>query len=122
MFQMYQVMCLAELRLLVPDESPLGPRPASLEQIFTKVQGQDANNQLLNAVGLEDCFRPTDLIDAYFLVNIHPNHRQFLRFGFEGVAYEYLVLPFGLSLTPRTFAKCAKAALALLREREAFAS
>lgn len=74
MFRMYQ-----ELRLLVPDDSPLGPHPASLEQIFTKVQVEDANNQLLNAVGLEDCFKPTDLIDAYFHVAIHPNHRQFLR-------------------------------------------
>lgn len=43
---------------------------------------------------------------------IYPDHRQFLRF--EGTVYEYLVL---LSLTPRTFTKCVKAALALLRKR-----
>ncbi|XP_019204408.1 uncharacterized protein LOC109195978 [Oreochromis niloticus] len=73
--------------------------------------------QLLNAVGPGDWFATIDLTDAYFHVAIHPKHRQFLRFAFEGVAYEYLVLPFGLSLAPRTFTKCAEAALAPLRER-----
>ncbi len=31
-----------------------------------------------------------------------PHHRRFFRFAFEGVAYQYKVLPFGLFLTPRT--------------------
>ncbi|KAI2664298.1 Transposon Ty3-G Gag-Pol polyprotein [Labeo rohita] len=43
---------------------------------------------------------------------IAPHHRRFLRFAFEGVAYQYTVLPFGLSLAPRTFTKCMDAALA----------
>ncbi|XP_076746637.1 uncharacterized protein LOC112431703 [Maylandia zebra] len=73
--------------------------------------------QLLSAVGPGDWFATIDLTDAYFHVAIHPKHRQFLRFAFEGVAYEYLVLPFGLSLAPRTFTKCAEAALAPLRKR-----
>ncbi|XP_039882163.1 uncharacterized protein LOC120730097 [Simochromis diagramma] len=73
--------------------------------------------QLLNAVGPGDWFATIDLTDAYFHVAIHPKHRQFLRFAFEGIAYEYLVLPFGLSLAPCIFTKCAKAALAPLRER-----
>ncbi|XP_065325845.1 uncharacterized protein LOC134621241 [Pelmatolapia mariae] len=73
--------------------------------------------QLLNAVGPGDWFATIDLTDACFHVAIHPKHRQFLRFAFEGVAYEYLVLPFGLSLAPRTFTKCAEAVLAPLRER-----
>ncbi|KAI2653632.1 ORF V: Enzymatic polyprotein [Labeo rohita] len=46
-----------------------------------------------------------------------PHHRRFLRFAFEGVAYQYTVLPFGLSLAPRTFTKCMDAALAPLRQR-----
>ncbi|KAL3976218.1 tctex1 domain-containing protein 2 [Sarotherodon galilaeus] len=73
--------------------------------------------QLLNGVGLGDWFVTIDLTDAYFHVAIHPKHRQFLRFAFEGIAYEYLVLPFGLLLAPCTFTKCAEAALAPLRER-----
>lgn len=50
-------------------------------------------------------------------MTIHPNYRQFLRFAFEGVAYKYLVLPFGFLLAPCTFAKCVEVALAPLRER-----
>lgn len=50
-----------------------------------------------------------DLRRAIFHVAIHPNHKHFLRFAFEGVAYEYPVLPFGLSLA---LCKCAEAPLA----------
>ncbi len=45
-----------------------------------------------------------------------PHHRRFLRFAFEGVAYQYTVLPFGLPLAPRTFTKCMDAALSPLRQ------
>ena len=64
-----------------------------------------------------DWFTTIDLTDAYFHVAIHPDHRQFPRFAFEGTAYEYLVLPFVLSLVPWTFTKCVEAVLALLREK-----
>ena len=74
--------------------------------------------QLLTAINPGDWFVTIDLTDAYFHVAIHPDHRQFLRFAFEGKAYEYRVLPFGLSLAPRTFTKCVEAALAPLRERD----
>ncbi len=40
-----------------------------------------------------------------------------LRFAFEGVAYQYTVLPFGLSLAPHTFTKCMDAALYPLRQK-----
>ncbi len=39
-----------------------------------------------------------------------------MRFAFEGVAYQYTVLPFGLSLAPRTFTRCMDAALSPLRQ------
>ncbi len=51
-----------------------------------------------------------------FHIQIAPHHRRFLRFAFEGVAYQYTVLPFGLSLAPRTFTKCMDAALSPLRQ------
>lgn len=40
--------------------------------------------QLLITVSLEDWFATIDLTDAYFHVVIHPHHRQFLHFAFEG--------------------------------------
>ncbi len=45
-----------------------------------------------------------------------PHHRRSLRFAFEGVAYQHMVLPFGLSLAPRTFTKCMDLALSPLRQ------
>ncbi len=52
-----------------------------------------------------------DLKDAYFHIQVAPHHRRF-----EGVAYQYKVLPFGLSLAPRTFTQCMDAALSPLRQ------
>ncbi len=69
------------------------------------------------------CIRPRywfaaiGLKDAYFHVSILPRHRPFLRFAFEGRAYQYKVLPFGLSLSPRVFTKVAEAALVPMREQ-----
>ncbi len=65
-----------------------------------------------------DWFMSLDLKDAYFHIQVAPRHRQFLRFAFEGVAYQYKVLPFGLSLAPRTFTRCMDAALSPLRQME----
>ncbi len=41
-----------------------------------------------------------DLKDTYFHIQIALHHRCFLRFAFEGTAYQYSVLPFGLALAP----------------------
>ncbi len=71
--------------------------------------------QILSQICTGDWFCSLDLKDAYFHIQIAPHHRRFLRFAFEGVAYQYTVLPFGLSLAPRTFTKCMDAALSPLR-------
>ncbi len=81
----------------------------------TAVQ-DDHTDQILSQICTEDWFCSLDLKDAYFHIQIAPHHRRFLRFAFEGVAYQYTVLPFGLSLAPRTFTKCMDAALSPLRQ------
>ncbi len=58
-----------------------------------------------------DLFMSLDLKDTYFHIQVAPYHRRFLRFAFEGVAYQYKVLRFGLSLAPHTFTGCMDAAL-----------
>ncbi|KAI2648082.1 ORF V: Enzymatic polyprotein [Labeo rohita] len=67
--------------------------------------------RILSCVRHQDWFAAIDLKDAYFHVSILPRHRPFLRFAFEGRAYQYKVLPFGLSLSPRVFTKVAEGAL-----------
>jgi len=63
-----------------------------------------------------DWFTTIDLKDAYFHVKIAPKHRKYLRFAFQGVAYEYNRLPLRYSLSPRTFSKCVATALQPLRD------
>ncbi|KAL0164048.1 hypothetical protein M9458_039801, partial [Cirrhinus mrigala] len=73
--------------------------------------------QILSHIRPGDWFFSLDLKDAYFHIQIAPHHRRFLRFAFEGVAYQYTVLSFGLSLAPRTFTKCMDVALSPPRQR-----
>ncbi len=73
--------------------------------------------RIFGCIRPRDWFAAIDLKDAYFHVSILPRHRPFLRFAFEGRAYQYKVLPFGLSLSPRVFTKVAEAALVPMREQ-----
>lgn len=58
-----------------------------------------------------ELFVSVDLKDAYFNIQLAPHHWHFLRFAFEGTAYQFKVLPFGLALALRAFTKCVNAAL-----------
>ncbi len=59
-----------------------------------------AHRHMIKCIQPQDWFSAIDLKDAYFHVSILPRHRLFLRFAFEGRAWQYKVLPFGLSLSP----------------------
>ena len=72
---------------------------------------------LLRTVRQGDWFTSLDLRDAYQHLAVYAPHRKFLRFGFEGRVYEYTVLPFGMSLSPRVFVKCTQVAVAPLRRQ-----
>lgn len=69
---------------------------------------------VLRSVTADDWFVSVDLKDAYFHVPIAIHHRKFLRFSFLNQAYQFKVLPFGLSLAPRVFTRCVSAALSPL--------
>ncbi len=72
--------------------------------------------RIIKCIQPQDWFAAIDLKDAYFHVSILLRHRPFLRFAFEGRAWQYRVLPFGLSLSPRVFMKVVEGALTPLWE------
>ena len=55
-----------------------------------------------------------DLSDAYLTVAINKRFIWFLIFQFNGKYYCYIVLPFGISSTPRKFTKLLKPQVAWL--------
>ena len=59
-----------------------------------------------------------DLKDAYLTVPIHPDHRKYLRFQWQGQAWQFRVLPFGLNSAPLTFTKLTKPIVSTLRRLE----
>ena len=58
-----------------------------------------------------------DLKDAYLHVPIRPGHSRYLRFLWQGQAYQYRALPFGLTTAPRAFTKVLQPLLAFLRRQ-----
>ena len=71
--------------------------------------------RLLELVQPGDWFPTINLKDAYFHIEVAQQHRKFLCFTFQGIAYKYNRLPFGYSLAPHTFSKCVDAVLQVLR-------
>lgn len=74
-----------------------------------------STREMLQAISPGEWFTTIDLMDAYFHVPIASRHQRFLRFAFQGRHYQFRVLPFGLSLSPRVFTRCVAAALAPLQ-------
>ena len=72
---------------------------------------------VLGAIAPGEWFTSVDLKDAYFHVPIAARHRQFLRFSYRGQRWQFRVLPFGLSLSPRVFSRCVAAALGPLHKQ-----
>jgi len=56
----------------------------------------------------KDYMCKVDLKDAYFCVPLHPRHRKYIRFQWEGQLYEFLCLCFGLGPALRIFTKLLK--------------
>ncbi len=88
------------------------PEPGPAQAPVQDVDAQ-AYDQMHTAPGLVCSDRPEGCLLSCFDPS---RHRLFLRFAFEGRAWQYRVLPFGLSLSPRVFTKVVEGALAPLRE------
>ena len=72
---------------------------------------------VMKALKVGDWMASLDLKDAYFHVPIYPGHRQYLRFCIQDRCYQYKVLPFGLTTSPRTFTKVLAPVIAYLHSR-----
>ncbi len=93
------------------------PGSASLEPGFAQAPVQDADaqahDQMHSAPGLVCSDRP----EGRLLSRFDPSATQTVStVCVEGRAWQYRVLPFGLSLSPRVFAKVVEGALTPLRE------
>jgi hypothetical protein len=65
---------------------------------------------ILQTLQLDDWLYSLDLKDAYLHVPIHVKHRKYLRFAYlddqgQTLVFQWNVLPFGLSSSPRVFTK-----------------
>ena len=58
-----------------------------------------------------------DISDAYYHVSVHRKAEKYCRFILDGVIYEYLGLPMGLSCSPRIFTRISRFACDWLRKR-----
>ena len=58
-----------------------------------------------------------DLENAYYSCGIRPEDRKLLRFVWQGILWEYQVLPNGLKSAPFTFTKILKPVVGYLRSR-----
>lgn len=63
----------------------------------------------------DDLMMTLDLDQAYHHVEIHPAHRKYLGFEWEGRFYVWNVLPFGLNQSPLVFTKVLRPVVAFLR-------
>ena len=94
----------------------LNLRPLNQLLVVEKFKMETLRNIVL-AVREGEWMASLDLKDAYFHVPIIPQHRKFLRFCVQGRCYQYRVLPFGLSTSPRIFTKVLAPVMAALRLR-----
>ena len=82
-------------------------RMETLQQVSSQVQPGDYLVSL-------------DLKDAYLHVPIHPEDRRFLRFSIHGRQYQWKVLVFGLSTSPRVFTKVMAPIVSYLRSHQVY--
>jgi hypothetical protein len=91
----------------------LRPLNKYLRKIHFKM---DTLSTVLNLVKKGDYAISIDLRDAYFHIGIHPKHQKYLRFCFQGQAYQFKALCFGPTSAPRVFTKVIAVVAAYLRK------
>jgi hypothetical protein len=93
----------------------LNLKPLNKFVVYHKFR-METNPSILQHINQGDWLCSLDLKDAYFHVEIHPKHRPYLRFAFQGRCYQFLCLPFGLSSAPRVFTKILAPIVGLIHQ------
>jgi hypothetical protein len=71
---------------------------------------------LRDLIEKDDFICKIDLKDAYVVVPIHEDSKDYLSFENRGTVYRYQLLAFGLSISPRIFSKLMRYAIEPLRK------
>lgn len=58
-----------------------------------------------------------DMLDGFYMVGIHPDHRKYFQFELNGEIYQYTALPMGWTWSPYIYHKCMRPFVKLLRKR-----
>jgi hypothetical protein len=76
----------------------------------------DTPATVLASVHKGDWLASIDLTDAYLHIPMHPDCRHLLRFSIQDRAYQFSVLPFGLSSAPYVFTKVLRQVVQVLHQ------
>ena len=85
----------------------------SVKTEYFKMEGIHMLKDMLKA---GDWMAKIDLKDAYFMIPMAQEDREFLRFQWKDKTYQFNCLPFGLSSAPWVFTKTTRAVVTTLRE------
>lgn len=83
-----------------------------IQKISFKMETLDFIKDLLNP---SDYMISLDLSDAFFTVPVHESSKDYLCFKFDNQIYQYNVLPFGMTSSPRIFSKILRVPILHLR-------
>ena len=72
---------------------------------------------IIAALQPQEWITKIDLKDAYHHILVHVNIRKYFRFVVAGTVFQFRVLPFGLSTSPREFTKSLAPVIQLLRSQ-----
>ena len=118
--QFYQRSFLQRLFLVLKKGGDLRPviDLSALNQLIINEHFQMENISCLKQIlNQNDFMVKLDLKDAYLTVGVHEQSQHYLRFIWQGQAYQFQALPFGLCTSPRVFTKLLKPVITFLRTR-----
>ena len=83
-----------------------------INHVHFKMEGLNSVKSIIHP---SDFMSSIDLSDAFFSIPIHQESRKYLCFEFSGQRYQFNVLPFGMTSSPRIFTKILKPVIIYLR-------